>query len=577
MPAQLHAAAMSVAGLLEHFSKFSVPDYQRAYGWTESQLERLFSDLQAAMQRRARPGGSPPLFYLGTIYLAADQPGDEAQIADGQQRILTATMLYCAARDLCEDAAEASRLHNVLLQPGSGTRFRFSPRNSDADFFRRWVQERGATLLPMPIDDPPLEEDEENDAAAALPESQQHIIRNRDAIVEKLRQLGPEGRKRLLEFHETAINVIVISMPQLGDARNAYASTQTRGLRQAETDKLKAEFIGDCPPPERSRLASQWDDCEGDLGKEHMAELFEHLIVIEGERKVQHALEADLAQVFDLPKNVAHFIDNVLAPSARAYKRILDVGPGRKRGQRSIIDRRQRRIDEHLISLLRTTHTAWKAPAILALRDLAGDQRRMEGVLRDLERLAAVVMLIPLDPHQAIVRYIAVIKDLKGKSKARQGGLKVGADELHRARAALTDRNFATRERLCMPVLLKANDLVGKKVVALQPKLLSCEHILPKNPSRRSHWYRDFKDHEGKYVGGEYLHTLGNVTILTPAENVEADRRAFAFKSNVLKRSSFPLARDAGRNKSWTPKVVRARADRLGKLVIAHWRLDRPD
>ena len=81
-----------------------------------------------------------------------------------------------------------------------------------------------------------------------LPESQINIVRNRDAIVGWLKELGAAQRRRLLEFHEEAINVVVISASTLDEARNAHASTQTRGLVQAETDKLKSEFIGDCPP-----------------------------------------------------------------------------------------------------------------------------------------------------------------------------------------------------------------------------------------------------------------------------------------------------------------------------------------
>ena len=57
------------------------------------------------MRRQGQAGESP--FYLGTIYLSAPDGRGEAQIADGQQRILTATMLYAATRDLA--AAEDDR------------------------------------------------------------------------------------------------------------------------------------------------------------------------------------------------------------------------------------------------------------------------------------------------------------------------------------------------------------------------------------------------------------------------------------------------------------------------------------
>src|SRR4029079_13728284 len=203
--------------------------------------------------------------------------------------------------------------------PGGGD-FRFMPRDRDAAFFRKWVQERGATLVPLPGED-----NEDEAGPAELAESQLNIIRNRDAIVERLRKLGPDGRRRLIEFHDKT-RLVAITTETLEEARTAYASTQPRGLRQSETDKLKAELIGDCPPAERALLAGRWEECEAKLGRDEFTDLFHHLITIEAERRPQHALEADLFSVFDLPNKVASFIEDVLVPSANAYHRICTAG-----------------------------------------------------------------------------------------------------------------------------------------------------------------------------------------------------------------------------------------------------------
>ena len=303
--------------------RYTVPEFQRVYGWGETELDRLFSDFETAMR------GAPGRLFLGTIYLAAPGDRSEALIADGQQRILTATMIHAAARDLAEDAAEADRLHAVLATPG-GKDFRFMPRDRDAAFFRTWVQERGSTLLPLPGDD-----SEDEAEAAELSESQLNIIRNRDAIVERLRKLGPDGRQRLIEFHDR-IKLVAITTDTVEEARNAYASTQTRGLRQSETDKLKAELIGDCPPAQRALLAGRWEECEAKLGRDEFTDLFHHLIMVEAERRPQHALEADLFGVFDLPRKVASFIEDVLVPSADAYHRICTAGAATTRKTRNI-------------------------------------------------------------------------------------------------------------------------------------------------------------------------------------------------------------------------------------------------
>lgn len=546
----MQTAALSLAELLTYHDRYTVPEFQRVYGWRETELDRLFSDFQTAML------GTVARFFLGTIFLATPGSKSEALIADGQQRILTATMIHAAARDLADNLAEADRLHAALTTPG-GRDFRFMPRDRDAAFFRKWVQERGATLLPLPdhtADDTDVPE---------LSESQLNIIRNRDAIVERLRALGSEGRRRLIEFHGK-ITLVVITTETVEAARNAYASTQTRGLRQSETDKLKAELIGDCPPALRQRLAGQWEECEAKLGRDNFTELFHHLIVIESERRPQHALEADLFRVFNLPRNVAAFFEDVLVPSAEAYDRICSAG--------ETTTRKTRKIDGALVSMLRCTHTAWKAPALLAVRELGKSPRQLEPFLADFERLACVLMINGTDPNHIQERYLAVIRSLKKKAFSGPS-LHIGAKDLDLARRNLQGPRFALRDRFRMPVLLKLNDLLAKEAQPIDPRNVSCEHILPVNPPRSGYWRKSFRGRDGRFNGSIFTHMLGNVTILTHLQNREADNSPYDVKRRILKTSGFALSKHAATEKIWNAEVVARRSDALFELLARCWRL----
>lgn len=568
------AEAMSLAELLRHHSKYSVPDYQRVYGWKEPQVEQLFSDLRTAVQRRRQPGAPP--HFLGTIFLSAPEAHGEAQIADGQQRILTTTMLYAAARDLAAaegDGLEAERVHAHLVDADG--RFKFAPRDIDAVFFRHWVQERGATLRPLTAAAGEAGEPGvlDGDYELTLPASQLNILRNRNAIVEFLRQMGPDFRRQVLQSHEDAINVVVISAPTLEAARNAYASTYTRGLVQAETDKLKSEFLSDCPEPLRGRLAGHWEDCEARLDQDNLADLLGHLIVIEKERRAQHALEADLARAFNLPANIGPFIEDVLVPSAEAYQQVLYASPRRRRATLRL-DRRQARIGGHLTTLLRVTHKDWKAPALLACRELKSDPAELEKVLRKLERLAAVLMIAVSDPGKASARYIALIRDFKRGAFSDAPTLRIGAEELRATRDCLQDRRFAMRERFCMPVLLKLNDLCAGEVQAIDHKLVSCEHILPVNPPRSGPWYADFRDANGQYNGGTVLHSVGNLAVLSHAQNRAAATNPYPAKRKILKASQFALSREAAKRSTWRLDDINARSRQLYALLAAHWQLD---
>ncbi len=66
---------------------------------------------------------------------------------------------------------------------------------------------------------------------------------------------------------------------------------------------------------------------------------------------------------------------------------------------------------------------------------------------------------------------------------------------------------------------------------------------------------------------------LGNLTILPHDENRRADTHPYAQKRQILKRSPLAISKEAATWKDWTPEVIQARTQRLGKLLVDHWRL----
>jgi hypothetical protein len=484
-------------------------------------------------------------------------------------------MICAAGRDLAEDPEEMERWHALLASPKKGNgagAYRFAPREIDAAFFCKWVQELGATRL-RPVDSADGAEPEGE--ASAFSESQTRIIANRDMITAWLESLGAQGRRDFFRYLQSSTEVAVHTWGTLDEARNAHASTHSRGLAQDEVDKLKAELLGDCAEEVRARLAGIWEECEAKLGKEPLTDLLHCLVFIESERKPQHSLEADLVKVFDLPAGVETFIEERMVPAAEAYERILKAGTAKGGLTQATTPegRRARRIDGLLVTLRRATHTTWKGPALLGLMRLRG--KALETFLADLERLAAVLMIVGVDPNQALFRYAAVVHALKSRKMPQAASLiQIEAPLLAKARGFIVDPRAGSRdrERYRMPVLLKLNDLLNGAVAAIDPRLVSCEHILPRS-AWRTPWNRIFRNSKGGYIGRDYVDRLGNLAILTHRDNCDADTKLFEVKRKILKASGFPLSKDVAKQKAWTPKVVEARTARLAEMLIKHWRL----
>ena len=81
--------------------RFEIPTYQREYSWLATHIEDLFSDLCGTFFRRdafseGAATGEQSEYFLGVIVTQVRDGGDADKIVDGQQRVTTLMLLFCA-------------------------------------------------------------------------------------------------------------------------------------------------------------------------------------------------------------------------------------------------------------------------------------------------------------------------------------------------------------------------------------------------------------------------------------------------------------------------------------------------
>ncbi len=98
MPTKLTAHEQPISRIFSDDYVFRIPPYQRPYAWTTEQARELFDDLVDFM--RSGPGDieSLPPYFLGSIVLIKPETSPEADVVDGQQRLITLTLLFSAIR-----------------------------------------------------------------------------------------------------------------------------------------------------------------------------------------------------------------------------------------------------------------------------------------------------------------------------------------------------------------------------------------------------------------------------------------------------------------------------------------------
>lgn len=87
-------------------SRFVIPIYQRPYSWTDAQIEDLYRDVGDAI--------APPLqdYFLGTIVTTRSEDS-RLTIIDGQQRLVTVSVLIASIRDYFALDGQADRAQDI--------------------------------------------------------------------------------------------------------------------------------------------------------------------------------------------------------------------------------------------------------------------------------------------------------------------------------------------------------------------------------------------------------------------------------------------------------------------------------
>jgi uncharacterized protein with ParB-like and HNH nuclease domain len=188
---------------------FTIPSVQRPYSWTTDEAGDLLNDLLDFIEHygitEENIGDIDEPYFLGSIVLVK-QDGPWAEVLDGQQRLTTLTILLAVLRDYLTDEY-ASEIDNMIVQKGSKIRniadtYRLRLRNRDDEFFRKFIQEKGATQKIK--NDTPVKTD-----------SQKAIRDNALYYIERLNDLDEQTVKTLPGMIATLCYFVIVSTPNL--------------------------------------------------------------------------------------------------------------------------------------------------------------------------------------------------------------------------------------------------------------------------------------------------------------------------------------------------------------------------
>jgi len=228
---------IAIGDVLSQYS-LAVPVNQRSFAWKDEHVEILLEDFARAMSE------DDPTYFLGTIVLTRGE-GYHLEIADGQQRLATVSMLIAAIRDYLSGSGESEQKaankytdkHLLEYDENEGAyipKLKLNVR--DNDFFFK-------TVLHPPKD---------RNKCEPIHLSHERIIEAKKIITDYVQKIiAPYGERekakelyKWINFVCNSAIVIVIEVPDHINAFTMFETLNDRGLKASQTDILKNFLFG---------------------------------------------------------------------------------------------------------------------------------------------------------------------------------------------------------------------------------------------------------------------------------------------------------------------------------------------
>lgn len=523
---------------------FHLPWFQRTYAWQTKQISRLLGDLFEALSDPGKTDG----YFLGTLLIC--KPGDSRQtsLIDGHQRTMTLTILFSVLRDLCTDAALRDELAGFVR----GSDFHLQPQDAQAQFCAQFVQRDGATA-----EQPDVLFD-------SLSFTERNILTCRDFIRERLsaKELTAADLSRLFLFLADRCHVIIHNAATEEEGWERLKKEEETRLEFTSVDLAKDNLLSLVPATERSQCASIWEQAHDLIGAADLYGLLCHLRTLKVKRSRNKPMEEEIAEAFRINTDALEFMQKVVLPAAQNLRALRhgEVGP----------DADQKRIAELCNYMCWIDTQSWLPPALTWLRQHGLNHRDSKEFFARLERLYWMINITPEAREKLAARMKLVATQITPDNSldgisALVVDQKLKAAVLEKLRAKHFDRRLHRAETMRRIAAADGEDpgLIDRDHVTL-------EHILPQSAKIKNDWRKTFPNRDHVIANA---HRLGNLTYLSGPDNALADSQDFEAKKKVYVNSNFKWTRAVSESKSWLPKDIDERTERLISVLFADWDL----
>ncbi|MGE0630460.1 MAG: DUF262 domain-containing protein [Hyphomicrobiaceae bacterium] len=551
---------LSIEELLSGQYRFSIPAYQRDFSWTRIEANQLIDDISTALDDAERTGSGIP-YFLGTmLFVAVGRASDASRlvdVVDGQQRLITLTIMFAVLRDIEHDDS-AAEIDELIACTDVGRRHpHLALRAADHEFFSTAILNPGVSQRARPATE------------LAISIARQNVEDVRRTLRLRIKDQFDDAteRARFLQFARRQLRVLVVTSNDFDYAYQIFLTINDRGKRLSVEDIFRGEILGPLDPDQRERysaIVDQMDkyNSEQDRARSKNKTFFSHLANIDGWPRM--GIIQGLKRTVQERGGPRKFVTEVFAPMAEAYLQVKGADIASPVPQQAA-DYLQvlRWLEQH-------GDDDWVPLAMVALDRIGADVPTLTAFLRTLDRYAHGLMALGCGRDARRRHYTPVLKRLLSDEPFPDPSriLTFGASDQRQILRNIATRLHATDPPTARLFLFRADMAISGRQPAYYAPLIdpsrpaqdrfTVEHVVPKGQVADGEWTRYFPRSTARLRASQ---CIGNLVLITEAQNKKASQREFLSKKGIL----FP---DGAASPLYLTDVLRAE-ERWDAVAIA--------
>ena len=540
---------------------YSVPRFQRDYSWTDEEWDDLWNDVENVLS----PEGEPS-HYMGYLVLQS-QDSKYFDIIDGQQRLTTLSIIVLAVLsniqrliDAGEDAENNRRRQEQLRNSLIGyldpvtliARSKLNLNRNNDNIYQNYL----VPLQPAPRRNLKATEHQMRKAFEWWQDKTAQVYRTGEALA---------------GFIDRLTDKLFFTVITVSDELNAYKVFETlnaRGVKLSSTDLLKNYLFSvvhaqNQDEHELSNLETRWEELVGKLGSESFpdflrahwnsrnkflrhSELFKRIRDKIRNREEVFALLRDMMTDVDTYVALSKPEDELWTPEQRKYIGELRMFNVRQVYPLLLTACRKFTNPNELRDLLR-------AISIISFRynvisnNPANEQERVYNTVA--ERLATENMTFRDVLNELRPIYIR------------------DKDYIYAFSNKILKTTQSRNKRVVRYILFAIEQHISTISHDFESDRYNLEHIMPENLSEAWSHITDM-DHE------QFVYRLGNMTIMSTAQNRNLGNAGLDVNKNVFQNSEFQLTqRVATENAEWNTNRIEHHQTWMATQATAIWRI----